>query len=45
MPRLGAALSLLLVAAARASGNGLTPETWDAAVAGKSVLLKFQAPW
>jgi hypothetical protein len=23
----------------------LTKETWDAAVSGKSVFVKFQAPW
>jgi hypothetical protein len=23
----------------------LTPETWDDAVAGKTVFIKFQAPW
>jgi len=23
----------------------LTPETWDDAVAGKTVFVKFQAPW
>jgi len=24
---------------------GLTKETWDAASAGKTVFVKFQAPW
>jgi hypothetical protein len=23
----------------------LTPDTWDEAVAGKTVFVKFQAPW
>jgi len=26
-------------------GTELTKETWDAAVAGKTVFVKFQAPW
>jgi hypothetical protein len=26
-------------------GNELTPDTWDEAVAGKTVLIKFLAPW
>jgi len=28
-----------------ACGNELTKETWDAAVAGKTVFVKFLAPW
>jgi len=28
-----------------ATATELTPETWDGAVAGKTVLVKFQAPW
>jgi len=28
-----------------ASATELTLDTWDAAVAGKSVFVKFQAPW
>jgi len=28
-----------------ASANSLTKETWDDAVAGKTVFVKFQAPW
>jgi hypothetical protein len=35
-------LTLLL---AGASATELTMDTWDAAVAGKSVFVKFQAPW
>jgi len=27
------------------SGTELTPDNWDAAVEGKSVFIKFQAPW
>jgi len=37
-------VALLLSAAVLAKGE-LTKETWDAAVAGKSVFIKFQAPW
>jgi len=33
----------LLVAGAGAMT--LTPENWDAETAGKTVLIKFQAPW
>jgi len=35
------ALGLLAVAGAME----LTPENWDEATAGKTVLIKFQAPW
>jgi len=35
------AFSLLSAAAAME----LTSDTWDAAVAGKTVFIKFQAPW
>jgi len=28
-----------------AAATELTKETWDSAVAGKSVFVKFQAPW
>jgi len=28
-----------------ATGMELTDETWDAAVAGKTVFVKFLAPW
>jgi len=30
---------------AGASATELTLETWDSAVAGKTVFIKFQAPW
>jgi hypothetical protein len=30
---------------ANALAMELTKETWDAAVSGKSVFVKFQAPW
>jgi len=30
---------------AAASGISLTPDNWDDAVAGKTVFIKFQAPW
>jgi len=35
----------LLLLATSAGAVELTGETWDAAVAGKSVFIKFQAPW
>jgi len=35
----------ILMVLATASANELTKETWDAAVAGKSVFVKFLAPW
>jgi hypothetical protein len=38
------AFSLLLGLGA-ASAMELTPDNWDTAVAGKTVLIKFQAPW
>jgi hypothetical protein len=34
-----------LLLAVGASATELTMDTWDAAVAGKSVFVKFQAPW
>jgi len=37
--------SLVLLLAASASATDLTKETWDGAVAGKSVFVKFLAPW
>jgi len=37
--------ALILSAAVLADATELTKETWDAAVAGKSVFIKFQAPW
>jgi len=36
---------LLLGLVAGAVANELTSETWDAAVAGKTVFVKFLAPW
>jgi len=41
MARAALALALLTGAAA----TELTKETWDEAVAGKTVFVKFQAPW
>ena len=42
-------VSALLLALAAAgpttSAVELTPETWEAAVAGKTVFIKFLAPW
>jgi len=35
----------LILSAAVLAKSELTKETWDAAVAGKSVFIKFQAPW
>jgi len=34
-----------LATLAVATASSLTPDTWDAAVAGKTVFIKFQAPW
>jgi hypothetical protein len=31
--------------AAVAKAKTLTPDNWDAEVAGKTVFIKFQAPW
>jgi len=36
------AIALLVVGA---GAMQLTPENWDAETAGKTVLIKFQAPW
>jgi len=36
---------LLLALIGAASATELTPANWDSAVAGKTVLIKFQAPW
>jgi hypothetical protein len=36
---------VLLAMVAAAGATELTPETWDSAVAGKTVFIKFQAPW
>jgi hypothetical protein len=35
----------LFALVATASAIELTPETWDSEVAGKSVFIKFLAPW
>jgi shikimate kinase len=37
------AFSLLMLAVG--GGATLTPENWDEMTAGKSVFIKFQAPW
>jgi len=40
-------ISLLLFSllASAASAVELTPDNWDTETAGKTVLIKFQAPW
>lgn len=38
-------LVLLLGLAAAANALELTPENWDAETGGKTVFIKFQAPW
>jgi len=38
-------LTLLLGSLALASAMELTPENWDDEVAGKTVFVKFLAPW
>jgi hypothetical protein len=38
-------LFLLSVLATLGLATELTPETWDDAVAGKTVFIKFLAPW
>jgi len=38
-------MKLLLALAATVSASELTGDTWDDAVAGKTVFVKFQAPW
>jgi len=35
----------IAVFAAAASATSLTPDNWDASVGGKTVFIKFQAPW
>jgi len=35
----------LLLLSALVSSVELTPDTWDDAVAGKTVFIKFLAPW
>jgi hypothetical protein len=39
------AFAILLSLAASAAAIELTPDNFDDAVAGKVVLIKFQAPW
>ena len=38
-------LAVFCLFAVAASGLELTPENWDDATGGKTVLLKFYAPW
>jgi hypothetical protein len=38
-------LFLLVGAIAGVSAKELTPDTWAEATAGKTVFIKFQAPW
>jgi len=38
-------MMFLLLLGALVSSVELTPETWDEAVAGKTVFIKFLAPW
>jgi len=44
---LGTMAKLVLLASlmAGAAAMELTPENWDEQTAGKTVLIKFQAPW
>jgi len=37
--------AILMVLATAANAIELTTESWESAVAGKSVFVKFQAPW
>jgi hypothetical protein len=37
--------SLLLAITTQATGLELTKDTWDEQVAGKTVFIKFLAPW
>jgi len=39
------AIGSLLFTAAFAQATTLTPDNWDDATAGKTVFIKFQAPW
>jgi hypothetical protein len=38
-------LALVGLLAAGASAVSLTPENWEEHTSGKTVLIKFQAPW
>jgi len=40
-----AKLIAIAMLAASAGAMELTKDSWDAAIAGKSVFIKFQAPW
>jgi len=42
---IAAMLKLVALLVAAASGTELDSTSWDAAVAGKTVFIKFQAPW
>ena len=44
-PACRAMQTLLTLLALGASGMELTPDTWDEATAGKTVFIKFLAPW
>jgi len=37
--------TILALALASAAATELTPETWDDAVDGKTIFVKFLAPW
>jgi hypothetical protein len=37
--------TLLTLLALGVSATELTPDTWDEKTAGKTVFIKFQAPW
>jgi len=39
------AIFLFSLLAGAASAVELTPDNWDTETAGKTVLIKFQAPW
>jgi len=43
--RFATMLKLIALWIAAASGMELDKSTWDAATAGKTVFVKFQAPW
>jgi len=38
-------IAFLAMVAVAAGAMELTPATWDEQVAGKTVFIKFQAPW
>jgi len=38
-------VAFLAMMAVAAMGMELTPDTWDDAVAGKTIFVKFLAPW